>query len=192
MIAVLDFGSQYSHLIARRLRERGFLTFLLPAGSKPTKITELGVKALILSGGPDSVYGEDSPLPDWDILKLNLPILALCYSHQLLAKQLGGSCGKAKVAEFGRSKLKILKDSRLFAGLSDSLNVWMSHSDEVLSLPSKGVEVLASTKDCPFASLRFKDLNIYTLQFHPESSHTDFGSEILVNFATKIAGLEPT
>lgn len=108
-----------------------------------------------------------------------------------MAEKLGGSCGRAKVAEFGRTKLKLLGSSRLFEDVNKNLDVWMSHSDEVLRLP-EGVEVLASTKDCPYAALRFKHKKIYTLQFHPESSHTESGSKILTNFVSKIAGISPT
>lgn len=189
-IVVLDFGSQYAHLIAKRLRMMGYYSEIaLPSAS----VESLGanVKGIILSGGPASVYEENIPEFNSAILDLPLPILGLCYGHQLMAQSYGGKVGKAEVGEFGfaqLSKSQAGKSSPLLAGVSDTTQVWMSHQDAVLSLGS-GFEVIGSTKDCPFAALQDLNRKRFSLQCHCEVKDTPEGNTIFANFA-KICGMQ--
>lgn len=185
-IVVLDFGSQYAHLIAKRLRALGFYSEIaLP--SADLSVFE-NAKGVIMSGGPSSVYEKNVPEFNEEILKLDLPILGLCYGHQLMAKSYGGNVGKAEVGEFGFATLVQKKSSPLLEGVSTETQVWMSHQDGVLSL-GEGFEVIGTTKDCPFAAVQNLEKKRFSLQCHCEVKDTPEGNIIFANFA-KICGME--
>ena len=179
-LAVLDFGSQYAHLIAKRLRRQGFYTEIHPPASPASKLAH--IRGLILSGGPASVYGETTPDFNQKLLELELPILGLCYGHQLTALHFGGTIQNTGSGEFGKALLKQAQSSALWKGISFPSQVWMSHQDSVTKLP-KDFEVIAQTEGCPSAALQHQQRPVYTLQFHPEVKDTVQGSEILTNFA---------
>ncbi len=189
-IIVLDFGSQYAHLIAKRLRLLGFYSEIaLP--SAPLDIFA-NAKGVILSGGPASVYDKDIPEFNKEIFTLDIPILGLCYGHQLMAQYYGGSVGKASTAEFGIAHLEqtiIGQASPLFKDISASTQVWMSHQDEVLSI-AKDFEVIGSTKDCKFAALQNLEKKRFSLQCHCEVKDTPEGNKIFENFASSICNME--
>ncbi len=189
-IVVLDFGSQYAHLIAKRLRLLGYYSEIALPSVQESELS--GVKGIILSGGPASVYQNDVPEFNEKIFDLPIPILGLCYGHQLMAKFYGGSVGKANVGEFGISQLlktSCGKNSPLFAGTSDSLQAWMSHQDEVLSTPD-GFEVIGQTKDCAYAALQNLQKQRFSLQCHCEVKDTPEGQIIFENFAHSICKME--
>ncbi len=187
-IVVLDFGSQYAHLIAKRFRMLGYYSEIaMPScGTETLK----DAKGIILSGGPSSVYDKNVPDFNEKILDLPIPILGLCYGHQLMAKCYSGKVGKASVGEFGFSELKTERNvsSPIFEGLSDTEQVWMSHQDEVL-LPGKGFQAIGSTKDCKNAALQNISEKRFSLQFHCEVKDTPCGNRIFENFA-KFCGME--
>ena len=188
-IVVLDFGSQYAHLIAKRFRAMGYYSEIaLP--SADLSVFE-GAKGVVFSGGPSSVYEKDVPEFNEAILNLNVPILGLCYGHQLMAKSYGGSVGKAEVGEFGFAELNVNeagKKSPLFKDVSPVTQVWMSHQDGVLSL-GEGFEVIGTTKDCPFAVVQNLSKKRFSLQCHCEVKDTPEGNKIFKNFAD-ICGME--
>ncbi len=187
-VVVLDFGSQYSQLITRRVRELNVYSQLVPSDATWEQVRELNPKAVILSGGPSSVYDPDAPsLPPW-VADCGLPVLAICYGLQLLAHRLGGKVEPAHVREYGPSVLSLEQQSPLFAGLSGDLPVWMSHGDSVTELP-EGFEPLGSTPAARYSAVRKGD--VYGLQFHPEVVHTPAGKQILANFVHGVAGLAP-
>ncbi len=179
-LAVLDFGSQYAHLIAKRLRRQGFYTEIHSPASPASKLAH--IRGLILSGGPASVYGEMTPDFNQKLLELELPILGLCYGHQLTALYFGGTIQNTGSGEFGKALLEQASPSALWKGVSFPSQVWMSHQDSVTKLP-KDFEVIAQTEGCPSAALQHQRRPVYTLQFHPEVKDTVQGSEILTNFA---------
>ena len=187
-IAILDFGSQYTHLIARRVRELGVLSKIYAPDIKAAKLPADAV-GLILSGGPQSVYAKDSLTIDQKIIKLGKPILGLCYGHQLLANLLGGAVAPGSVREYGRAQLEIKKDSPLLAGVNKKSLVWMSHGDTVTKL-APGFSVIAATADCPIAAASDEARAIFGLQFHPEVRHTSAGKKILKNFVINICRAE--
>ena len=184
-ILVLDFGGQYCHLIGRRVRENGVYSEIVPYDISPEEVKALNqkfnVKGLILSGGPSSVYEPNAPKIDPRILDLNLPILGLCYGHQLLAQLSKGKVEPATCKEYGTTQVSIDKPVGVLEGLSGKEKVWMSHGDTVFSLPSE-FEELAHTESCPVAAFRHKDKPIYGLQWHPEVIHTENGMRMLRNF----------
>ncbi|MBQ8013502.1 MAG: glutamine-hydrolyzing GMP synthase, partial [Treponema sp.] len=188
-ILVLDFGSQYAHLIAKRFRALGYYSEIaLP--SADLSVFE-GAKGVVFSGGPSSVYEKDVPEFNKEILNLEIPILGLCYGHQLLSYSYGGKVGKAEVGEFGFAELNLNdagKASPLFRGVTPTTQVWMSHQDGVLSL-GEGFEVIGSTKDCPFAALQNLSKKRFSLQCHCEVKDTPEGNKIFKNFAD-ICGME--
>ena len=187
---VIDYGSQYTRLIVRRLRDMGYPAILLPYNVERDIVLEYDPKAVILSGGPSSVYDEGAPaLPTW-LETLHVPILGICYGLQLIAHYMGGRVEKAYRREYGRALLRV-KGDPLFSGLPDTFYVWMSHGDRVEQLP-EGFYVIGYTDDSPYAAIRNVDGNIYGVQFHPEVSHTEYGSLILENFVSKIAGMQPS
>ncbi len=191
-ILVLDFGSQYTQLIARRLREYGVYTEIVPYFEKLDSIRAKNPKGIILSGGPASVYEEGAYKPDSRVFELGIPVLGICYGMQYIAHFFGGSVVRAEAQEFGKAVLEIAEssvDSRLFKGVKQDSIVWMSHADKVESLPSGFVELAKSgnTHYCAIADFKRR---VYALQFHPEVVHSECGGEILKNFAVGICGAD--
>lgn len=187
-IVILDFGSQYTQVIARRIRECSVYSVILRYDTPAEKIAALRPKGLILSGGPSSVYAEDAPLPDPAIFKLGLPILGVCYGLQILAQFLGGKVEPGAKREYGKGNLTI-KDAAcpLFAGLPASIQVWNSHGDKLTRLP-KGFAPVAVTENSQFAAVENRARRIYGLQFHPEVAHTPRGKKIISNFVHGACG----
>jgi len=187
MIAILDFGSQYIQLIARRVREHNVYSRIYPASTPAAELAKLPLKGIILSGGPASVYVPDAPRCDEKIFELGIPILGVCYGMQLGAQMLGAQVVRAKSHEYGRAGLTILDKSDLFANLPDDTLVWASHGDQVTN-PPEGFTRLAETKTCPYAAVRHADKKFFGVQFHPEVSHTPKGAEMLKNYLYDICG----
>ena len=180
-ILVLDFGSQYTQLIARRVRESKVYSEILPWDIAEDKIRNLNPKGIILSGGPNSVTESFTPRAPQCVFDLKVPILGICYGMQTLAEQMGGQVMSVDQKEFGHSELKIINESILFKNLDKKINVWMSHGDQVQDLPDN-YNLIASTKTAPIAAMEHKNLPIYAIQFHPEVTHTENGQNILNNF----------
>jgi GMP synthase (glutamine-hydrolysing) len=187
-IAILDFGSQYTHLIGRRIRGLGVSGRLL---SPETTAQELaGYGGIVLSGGPASVKEPGAPLPDPAIFQLGIPILGLCYGHQLMVSMLGGIVRQSRTREYGKAMLTVRERDLIFDGLGEKETVWMSHGDLVEKLPP-GFHVLGTTSDCPTAAIGNTARKLYGLQFHPEVHHTPRGIDILQNFVWRACGCEP-
>ena len=190
-ILVLDFGSQYTQLIARRIRESDVYSEILPWDVDIKKIEDINPKGIILSGGPESVTDLHTPRVPKIVFDLKVPILGICYGMQTLAEQMGGQVSTSEKKEFGFSELLIEDKSKIFNGLSeDFLNVWMSHGDKVETLPSD-FELIASTKSAPIAAMEHSSKSIFALQFHPEVTHTEGGKLILDNFIFEICSCKP-
>jgi GMP synthase (glutamine-hydrolysing) len=185
-IIVLDFGGQYNQLIARRIRDLGVYSELWPYDTSIEKIKAANPKGIVFSGGPASVYGEDSPLVDEEIYNLGIPILGICYGMQMMAHQLKGEVKKAQVREYGKANIKV-KENPLFVNLSPEETVWMSHSDQVVH-PPEGFEVVASTDHAPVAAISNVSKRLYGVQFHPEVKHTVNGDQLIRNFIFEICG----
>ncbi len=185
VVAVLDFGSQYTQLIARRVREAGAFSILVAPTITPDEIRKLSPKGLILSGGPASVNEANAPKCDPAIFSMGIPILAICYGMQLACQALGGDVEKAEAREFGRAKLRVTNSSNLFKSLPPHTTVWMSHGDQVVNI-GKDFEVLAETPTCKFAAVRHTSKAIFGVQFHPEVTHTPHGTDILRNFLYEV------
>ena len=181
IIAILDFGSQYGQLIARRVRELNVYSQICRADITARELSRLGVTGLILSGGPASVYDEKAPRCDEKIFELGVPILGICYGMQLGCQVLGAKIIPAQRREYGRTTLSILDKSDLFANIPDSITAWASHGDQIGELSDDFVQ-LAATDTCPFAAVRHNKKKFFGVQFHPEVSHTPKGSLILKNF----------
>jgi GMP synthase (glutamine-hydrolysing) len=192
-ILVLDFGGQYCHLIGRRIREHGVYSEIVPPDITPTEIKalnqKLNIKGLILSGGPSSVYEPVAPRIDSAILDLDLPVLGLCYGHQLIAQIVKGNVSRAACREYGIAEVNIDKPVGVLNGLSSRETVWMSHGDTVSALPAD-YEVLAHTDSCPVAAYRNKQKPIYGLQWHPEVVHTKNGALMLRNYVFEVCKCE--
>jgi GMP synthase (glutamine-hydrolysing) len=188
LILILDFGSQYTQLIARRVRELGVYCEIVPFHLSIEKIIERDPKGVILSGGPSSVYDEDAPKVADDFFgQIKVPILGICYGMQLMATGLGGSSKPAAKREYGHAKLQILNgDSDIFQNLESELDVWMSHGDHVVSLP-RGFHITATTGDV-ITAIENAEASLYAVQFHPEVTHTPRGKEIISNFLFKVCG----
>jgi len=184
-ILVLDFGSQYTQLIARRVRESNVYSEILPWDIDEKKIQSINPKGIILSGGPDSVTDSYTPRIPQIIFDLNVPILGICYGMQTLAEQFGGQVISSELKEFGYSELKVKTDCVLFSNLDKTLNVWMSHGDQVQDLPDN-FDLVAASTSAPIASMQHSTKPIYALQFHPEVTHTEDGKTILDNFIFKV------
>jgi GMP synthase (glutamine-hydrolysing) len=188
-ILVLDFGGQYCHLIARRIRELGVYSEIVPSDITPDGIKSLNekinVKGLILSGGPASVYESNAPRLDPRILETNLPVLGLCYGHQLIAQITNGKVEPAACKEYGIAHVTVDKSVGVLKGLNKKEKVWMSHGDTVFAMPPE-FEVLAHTENCPVAAFRHKEKPIYGLQWHPEVIHTENGMLMLRNFIFEV------
>lgn len=184
MVTIIDFGSQYSQLIARRVRAFGVKAELLPYSAALSNIKE--VQAIILSGGPNSVYNTGAPKLNRNILSLKIPVLGICYGMQAMAKTLGGKVARGKQAEYGPTIMTIPGKNRLLSGLPKQSTVWMSHGDLVTKLPH-GFATMAATKYSPIAAMADGNSKLYGVQFHPEVEHTEYGDLVLQNFLFKIA-----
>ncbi len=180
-IAILDFGSQYGQLIARRVRELNVYSRIFRADTKAEELAKLGVVGIILSGGPASVYEKNAPRCDEKIFAMGVPILGICYGMQLGCQMLGGKIVPAEKREYGRTEILILDNSDLFAGLPKEITAWASHGDQLQQTGGDFVK-LASTETCPYAAVRHKKSKFFGVQFHPEVSHTPKGTIILKNF----------
>ena len=186
MVAVINFGGQYAHLIARRIRDLGVKSELVAPDVKIYELKKLNPSAIIFSGSPHSSYEKRSPKVDVKIYSLGIPILGICYGHQLMAYQLGGKVSSNVKKQYGKENLKITVNSSLFKDTPTSQTVWFSHGDHVDSLPHD-FEIIASTRNAKIAAIQNKSLNFYGIQFHPEVTHTPSGQSILHNFLFKIA-----
>ncbi|MDO8209162.1 glutamine-hydrolyzing GMP synthase [Conexibacter sp. CPCC 206217] len=186
-VVVLDYGGQYSQLIARRVRECGVFSELLPHHVGAAEVARRRPKGLILSGGPASVYAPDAPRLERELLELGIPVLGICYGMQLLTTELGGEVQGAEIGEFGRSKLTVTESGRLLEGLPLEQTCWMSHRDTVFA-PPPGFTALASSSESPVAALESVDKQIYGIQFHPEVVHTPYGQDIITRFLEDICG----
>ena len=190
-VAVLDFGSQFAQLIARRVRELDVYSELLPHDTSIEELERRGTRAIILSGGPMSVYDPDAPRPDPAIWSGRIPVLGICYGAQMMARELGGDVLPADRREYGPANVTITSDDGLFAGIDREQPVWMSHGDSITRLPD-GFHATAQTDSTPYAGLAAPDRNLYGIQFHPEVVHTPRGRQVLRNFVEGIAGIAPT
>ncbi len=187
MIAILDFGSQYIQLIARRVREHNVFSRIYPAHTSVEELSKLPLKGIILSGGPASVYGSNAPRCDERLFELGVPVLGICYGMQLGCQMLGAEVIPAQSREYGRATLTLSDKTDLLANLPDEMLVWASHGDQVTN-PGPGFETLAQTKTCPHAAVRHRGRKFFGVQFHPEVSHTPKGPVILKNFLYDICG----
>jgi GMP synthase (glutamine-hydrolysing) len=188
-VVVLDFGGQYSQLIARRVRECGVFSELLPHHVGAAEVVRRKPKGVILSGGPASVYERGAPPLERELLELGVPVLGICYGMQLLALELGGTVEGAEVGEFGRSQLTVRAPGRLLAGTPAEQTCWMSHRDTVFAAPP-GFDALASSTASPVAAFESAGRGIYGIQFHPEVVHTPYGQQVLTNFLRDVCGSE--
>jgi GMP synthase (glutamine-hydrolysing) len=191
MIAILDFGSQYSELIARRIRETQVYSEVLPYHTSVEKIRNFAPKGIILSGGPNSVYDEHAPMCDPEIWNLGIPILGVCYGMQLMAQQLGGEVARSDRGEYGKAALFIDDPTDLLTNVEDGSTMWMSHGDSVLTLP-EGFGILAHTENTPCAAIAHAQKKLYGVQFHPEVVHSVGGISLIRNFVYHICECEPT
>jgi GMP synthase (glutamine-hydrolysing) len=189
-IVVLDFGAQYSQLIARRIREQNVFSVVLPCTASLEEIRSYSPVGIILSGGPCSVYDADAPPADPFVLQLGLPVLGICYGLQFMVHTLGGKVRAAEKREYGHANVDVLDYSRLFEGLPAKLSVWMSHGDEAIELPA-GFRLIASSPNA-VAAIEAPERKMWAVQFHPEVHHTQSGTDILRNFALVICGAKPT
>lgn len=185
LIVVLDFGGQYNQLIARRVRECNVYCEVKSYKTSIEEIKAMNPKGIIFTGGPNSVYLEDSPSISKEIFELGVPVLGICYGCQLMAHLAGGKVSSASVSEYGKTETKFDTKSLLFKGLSDKGNTWMSHTDYISELPD-GFKSIAQTADCPVAAMENAERGLYGIQYHPEVMHTESGSEMLRNFLYEI------
>jgi GMP synthase (glutamine-hydrolysing) len=187
-IVILDFGSQYTQVIARRIRECNVYSTILRYDTPAKEIAALKPSGIILSGGPSSVYAKDAPLPDKAVFKMGLPLLGVCFGLQLLGHFLGGKVEKGEKREYGKGTLRVTDSfCPLFANLPESLQVWNSHGDKLTKLP-KGFKSVAVTENSQFAAIEDRERKMFGLQFHPEVAHTPRGKEIIANFVHNICG----
>lgn len=184
-IIILDFGSQYCQLIARRIRECHVYSEILPFDTPAEVISAENPRGIILSGGPASVYAENAPRCDKNIFALDIPILGICYGLQLILHTLGGEIQRSSAREYGNAELKINSSSGLFENIPPITNVWMSHGDKAVRVP-ESVEILASSENTPYCAVKLQDREIYGIQFHPEVAHSPHGKQLLGNFCKNI------
>lgn len=189
LVLVVDFGGQYNQLIARRVRECGVYCEIIPYDYTIEKIKAKNPKGIIFTGGPNSVYGEDTPTVEKEVFELGVPVLGICYGDQLMAHLLGGKVATAPVREYGKTNVKVDKSSKLFEGIETDGIAWMSHTDYIEEAP-KGFKVIATTEVCPVAAMENEEKRLYGVQFHAEVEHTQFGQKMLENFIHNICGLE--
>ncbi len=189
MILVLDFGSQYNQLITRRIREFGVYSELHDHEISMAEIKKMNPKGIILSGGPNSVYGENAFDCDDEIFNLGIPVLGICYGMQLMTHKLGGKVEKANHREYGKATINVSNQSKLYKGLPEEQVVWMSHGDLVTNTP-EGFVVDATSASCPIAAMSNEDRRFYGVQFHPEVRHTEYGNDILKNFVFEVCGCQ--
>ena len=187
MIIVLDFGGQYNQLIARRVRECNVYAEVHPYTLSLEKIKEMNPKGIIFTGGPNSVYGEDSPRCPKEIFEMGIPILGICYGSQLMAYMLGGKVETAPVSEYGHTDVTVDTEDILFEGVSKETVAWMSHTDYIAQAP-EGFKITAHTSVCPVAAMSCPEKKFYATQFHPEVMHTAEGKTMLSNFVYKVCG----
>ena len=190
-VLVVDFGAQYAQLIARRVREANVYSEIVPHTMSVADMLAKEPAAIILSGGPSSVYEEGAPSVDPAIFEAGVPVLGICYGFQTMAHALGGTVGRTGTREYGHTEATVAGDSCLFAGTPDDQIVWMSHGDAVQGAP-EGFTVTASTSETPVAAFESRERRLYGLQWHPEVGHSQFGQDALKNFLYEGAGLEPT
>jgi len=188
-IVVLDFGSQYSHLICRRIRDFSVYAELVPFDISLENLAKLNPKGIIFSGGPSSVYDSGAPIPDKKIFQLNVPILGICYGHQIIVNNFGGKIKRAN-KEYGSSVLTIDSNSDILNGVGDSVRAWMSHGDEAEDVP-EGFEIIGHTESSRSAAIANKQKTVFGIQFHPEVVHTEKGTEILKNFVLDVCYANP-
>lgn len=187
LILVLDFGGQYNQLIARRVRECNVYCEVHPYNMSLDKIKEMNPKGIIFTGGPNSVYGEDSPLCDKAMFELGIPVLGICYGSQLMSHILGGKVATAPVSEYGKTEVDVDANSKIFKGVSEKTICWMSHTDYIEKAP-EGFTITAHTPVCPVAAMECEAKNLYAVQFHPEVMHTQEGIKMLSNFVYNVCG----
>jgi GMP synthase (glutamine-hydrolysing) len=185
LILVLDFGGQYNKLIARRVRECNVYCEVHSYKLSIDTIREMNPKGIIFTGGPNSVYGENSPLCDKAIFELGIPVLGICYGSQLMAHVLGGKVATAPVSEYGKTEVSVTVESKLFEGVAPSTICWMSHTDYIEKAP-EAFKIIGNTPVCPVAAMECEDKNLYAVQFHPEVMHTQEGTKMLSNFVYNI------
>ena len=188
LVAVMDFGGQYSHLIVRRCRNLEVYAELIPHTTSPEAIEDMNPSAIILSGGPSSVYADNAPVCNPEIFNLGIPVLGICYGAQLIAHALGGDVKHTEMREYGKTELLVDDGSDLFEGIREKTIVWMSHGDLIGSLPAE-FDIIAHTAGSPVAA--FRKERIYGIQFHPEVVHTTEGEKMLKNFLFSICGCDP-
>ena len=186
-VLVLDFGGQYSQLIARRVRDLHVYCEIRPYGTPAGRIAESGYRGIIFSGGPDTVYDETAPKCDAKLFELGLPVLGICYGAQLMAYELGGGVRRAAVREYGKTEVSVDTDSGLFRGIPEKSVCWMSHAVSISEVP-RGFRITAASRTCPAAAMEDADRKLYATQFHPEVEHTVCGQAILKNFLYVICG----
>ena len=186
-VIVLDFGGQYNQLIARRVRECNVYCEVHPYNMSLDDIKKMQPKGIIFTGGPNSVYGADSPLCSKEIFEMGIPILGICYGSQLMAHLLGGKVETAPVSEYGKTEVDVKNSSKIFEGVSPKTICWMSHTDYISEAP-KGFEIMATTPVCPVAAMENADRKLYAVQFHPEVMHTREGKKMLSNFVYNVCG----
>jgi GMP synthase (glutamine-hydrolysing) len=189
-VLIVDFGAQYAQLIARRVRQAQVYSEIVSSNISVDEVRKIGPKAIILSGGPSSVYAKAAPKFDEAIFDLNIPILGICYGFQVMAQALGGVVTQTGKSEFGRTELNLSEDSKLFSGLPNSFKVWMSHGDSVTTAPTNFIST-ANTKDAPIVAFENEDASFAGVQFHPEVLHSENGQEILRRWLIEIVGCEP-
>jgi GMP synthase (glutamine-hydrolysing) len=189
-VVILDFGSQYTQVIARRVRESRVYSEILPFHFGPEQVRATGAKGIILSGGPASVFSKDAPQIDPAIFELGIPVLGICYGVQLMAYHLGGSVEFSDRREYGASTLSVVADSPLFEGLPSKLQVWNSHGDKITHLPPD-FEPIGSTENSAFAAIEHREKRLFGLQFHPEVAHTPLGKDVLENFLYRACDCSP-
>ncbi|MCR9210906.1 MAG: glutamine-hydrolyzing GMP synthase, partial [bacterium] len=188
-ILVLDFGSQYAQLIARRVREQNVYCQIVRHDISAERIAELAPKGIILSGGPNSVYEEGAPKCDEGLFDLGIPVLGICYGMQLACQALGGKVDNTPSREYGRAMCDFVDRDSIFRGMQESEQVWMSHGDQVSQIADQ-FTAMAKTSTCPYAAIRHNERPVFGMQFHPEVTHTPHGGQILRNFVIDVCGCD--